>query len=201
LRPHAGPHQERGRRQPSLRRAARLTTGRSWVVHDPVDLRLRDAAASTGSTRPARSYRTTVPLYRRPYAANSVNVGCCRDRWQLTGSDVHRSQDPTPKRSATTSWLSPGVARLRSGRSRRTSASPSPACANWLRAIEVKEGVRPGVTSSKSAELRELRRHNRLLEQENEVLRRAATDVPQAQLPGKALPARESSSARGPTCR
>ena len=36
-----------------------------------------------------------------------------------------------------------------------------------------------------STELRELRRRNRLLEQENEVLRRAAAYLSQANLPGK----------------
>jgi len=41
------------------------------------------------------------------------------------------------------------------------------------------------VTSSESAELRELRKRNRLLEQENEVLRRAAAYLSQANLPGK----------------
>ena len=46
-------------------------------------------------------------------------------------------------------------------------------------------GAKPGVTSSESAELRELRRRNRLLEQENEVLRRAAAYLSQANLPGK----------------
>lgn len=55
---------------------------------------------------------------------------------------------------------------------------------NWLYAADVKDGARPGVTSSESAELRELRRRNRLLEQENEVLRRAAAYLSQAQLPG-----------------
>ncbi|CAL8969475.1 IS3 family transposase ISMsm7 [Propionicimonas sp. T2.31MG-18] len=56
---------------------------------------------------------------------------------------------------------------------------------NWLRAADVEDGVRPGVTSSESAELRELKRRNRLLEQENEVLRRAAAYLSQANLPGK----------------
>jgi transposase len=36
-----------------------------------------------------------------------------------------------------------------------------------------------------SAELRELRRRDRLLEQENEVLRRAAAYLSQANLPGE----------------
>ncbi len=39
---------------------------------------------------------------------------------------------------------------------------------------DIEEGTRPGVTASESAELRELRRRNKLLEQENEGLRRAA---------------------------
>ncbi|KXO88604.1 IS3 family transposase [Tsukamurella pseudospumae] len=56
---------------------------------------------------------------------------------------------------------------------------------NWLRAADVEEGNRPGVTASESAELRELRKRNRLLEQENEVLRRAAAYLSQANLPGK----------------
>ena len=56
---------------------------------------------------------------------------------------------------------------------------------NWLRQADVEAGRRPGVTSSESAEPRELRKRNRLLEQENEVLRRAAAYVSQANLPGK----------------
>src|SRR5665648_63712 len=45
---------------------------------------------------------------------------------------------------------------------------------NWLHAADVEDGVRSGPTAAESAELRELKRRNRLLEQENEVLRRAA---------------------------
>ncbi|WP_380168341.1 transposase [Jannaschia sp. R86511] len=56
---------------------------------------------------------------------------------------------------------------------------------NWLRAADVEDGNRPGLTATESAELRELRRRNRLLEQENEVLRRAAAYLSQANLPGK----------------
>ncbi len=56
---------------------------------------------------------------------------------------------------------------------------------NWLRQADVENGNRPGTTVSESAELRELRRRNRLLEQENEVLRRAAAYLSQANLPGE----------------
>jgi transposase-like protein len=50
---------------------------------------------------------------------------------------------------------------------------------------DVEQGKRSGVSASESAELRELRRRNKLLEQENEVLRRAAAYLSQANLPGK----------------
>ena len=55
----------------------------------------------------------------------------------------------------------------------------------WLRAADVEDGRKPGPSSDQLAELRELKRRNRLLEQENEVLRRAAAYLSQAQLPGK----------------
>lgn len=44
----------------------------------------------------------------------------------------------------------------------------------WLKIQDVEDGVRPGLTKSEQAEIRELKKRNRLLEQENEVLRRAA---------------------------
>jgi transposase-like protein len=56
---------------------------------------------------------------------------------------------------------------------------------NWLKAADVEDGRRPGTTQSENSELRELRRRNKLLEQENEVLRRAAAYLSQANLPGK----------------
>lgn len=56
---------------------------------------------------------------------------------------------------------------------------------NWLRQADVEDGVRPGVTEAEAAENRELRKRVRLLEQENEVLRRATAYLSQANLPGK----------------
>ncbi|MDQ0989428.1 transposase [Streptomyces sp. V3I7] len=55
----------------------------------------------------------------------------------------------------------------------------------WMRRAGIDDGTKPGVTSQESAELREARRRIKLLEQENEVLRRAAAYLSQAQLPGK----------------
>jgi transposase len=55
----------------------------------------------------------------------------------------------------------------------------------WMRQADNDEGAKPGKSTSESGELRELRRRNRLLEQENEVLRRAAAYLSQANLPGK----------------
>ena len=82
------------------------------------------------------------------------------------------------------------VARNREGRTtvRQIAAAfgISESClTNGLMKADVEDGHRPGVSSSESAELRELKRRNRLLEQENEVLRRAAANLAQANLPGK----------------
>ena len=56
---------------------------------------------------------------------------------------------------------------------------------NWLKRADVEDGHRPGLTEKQSLEVRELKKRNRLLEQENEVLRRAAAYLSQANLPGK----------------
>jgi transposase-like protein len=61
----------------------------------------------------------------------------------------------------------------------------------WMRQADVDEGAKPGTSTTDSGELREARRRIKLLEQENEVLRRAAAYLSQSNLPGKALPARE----------
>ena len=47
------------------------------------------------------------------------------------------------------------------------------------------DGIRPGPTTAELEENRALRRRLRLLEQENEVLRRATAYLSQANLPGK----------------
>jgi transposase len=45
----------------------------------------------------------------------------------------------------------------------------------WLQLADLEDGARPGAAGgSESAELREVRKRNRVLEQENEILRRAA---------------------------
>ena len=44
----------------------------------------------------------------------------------------------------------------------------------WIRQAEIDAGKAPGVTSSESAEIRELRRRNRELEQTIEILRAAS---------------------------
>ncbi|MAO80962.1 MAG: IS3 family transposase, partial [Nocardioides sp.] len=52
--------------------------------------------------------------------------------------------------------------------------------ANWMKQADIEDGRRPGLTDADRAELRELKKRNRLLEQENEVLRRAAAYLSQA---------------------
>ncbi len=53
----------------------------------------------------------------------------------------------------------------------------------WMHMADVEDGVAPGVTATESAELRELKKRNRLLEQENEILRRAAAFFARESLP------------------
>ncbi|WP_107486730.1 IS3 family transposase [Streptomyces sp. MUSC 14] len=58
----------------------------------------------------------------------------------------------------------------------------------WMRRADIDDGVKPGTTSQENAELREARRRIKLLEQENEVLRRAAAYLSQAHLPKRIYP-------------
>ncbi|WP_443065222.1 IS3 family transposase [Streptomyces sp. NBC_00536] len=58
----------------------------------------------------------------------------------------------------------------------------------WMRRADIDDGAKPGTTSQESAELREARRRIKLLEQENEVLRRAAAYLSQANLPKRIYP-------------
>lgn len=53
----------------------------------------------------------------------------------------------------------------------------------WLRQADVNDGVKDGLTSSEQNELVQLRRRNRRLEQENEILRRAAAFFAAESLP------------------
>ena len=55
---------------------------------------------------------------------------------------------------------------------------------NWLTQADRDDGLRSGPTTDEQAELREAKKRIRLLEQENEVLRRAAAYLSQSQLPG-----------------
>lgn len=61
----------------------------------------------------------------------------------------------------------------------------------WLREERVESEEGPETTQAESQELCELWKRNRLLEQDNEVLRRAAAFQSQANLPGKVPPASE----------
>ena len=56
---------------------------------------------------------------------------------------------------------------------------------NWLAAADREDGVGTGPAAGELVELREAKKRIRLLEQENEVLRRAAAYLSQANLPGK----------------
>jgi transposase len=62
----------------------------------------------------------------------------------------------------------------------------SESCLNgWLRTADVEDGIKPGTAAAGNEELKTAKRRIRLLEQENEVLRRAAAYLSQANLPGK----------------
>lgn len=55
----------------------------------------------------------------------------------------------------------------------------------WMRRADVDDGNRPRMTYGQSFELREVNKRIRLVERQNEVLRRAAAYLSQANLPGQ----------------
>jgi transposase len=60
----------------------------------------------------------------------------------------------------------------------------SEACLHrWLKLADVEDGVRPGVTAAEAVELRDAKKRIRVLEQENEILRRAAAFFARDALP------------------
>jgi transposase len=54
---------------------------------------------------------------------------------------------------------------------------------NWMKRADIEDGVRDGMTAAEQAEMRELKKRNRLLEQENYILRRAAAYLSQGSSP------------------
>lgn len=74
-------------------------------------------------------------------------------------------------------------AKPRSVGSRKTSGVSESCLQRWLKIVDVEDGITPGVTQADAAELREARKRIRLLEQANEILRRAAAYLSQASLP------------------
>ena len=54
-----------------------------------------------------------------------------------------------------------------------------------MRQDDIDKGIKPGQSRDESKDMRQARKRIRLLEQENEVLRRAAAYLSQANLPGK----------------
>ncbi len=55
---------------------------------------------------------------------------------------------------------------------------------NWMKKADIEDGSRPGLTVKDAEQVRELKERNRPLEQENEVLRRAAAYLSHPRLPG-----------------
>ena len=94
---------------------------------------------------------------------------------------IHSSlegRSPCPKRSprssAATSSRSPARAKPRCSQIAKDFGISESCLHRWVKRAEIEDGQREGLTLAEEAEIRELKKRNRLLEQENEVLRRAA---------------------------
>ena len=94
-------------------------------------------------------------------------------------------QSPIPKSSVTTSWPWPARARRRLSQIAKDFGISEGSLANWMKQADIEDGRRPGLSEDERKQLREANKRIRLLEQENEVLRRAAAYLSQANLPGK----------------
>ena len=71
-------------------------------------------------------------------------------------------------------WSWRGCGRSRSPASLQTWGIAQSCLHRWLRQADIDEGQRDGLTTDERAELVQLRRANRTLEMENEILKRAA---------------------------
>ena len=83
------------------------------------------------------------------------------------------------------SQLLPARGKHRSPRSRRISGSGIACLSSWLKKADIENGDRPDITESEAAQVRELKKRNRPLGPEYEVLRHSAEYLSQANLPGK----------------
>ena len=54
---------------------------------------------------------------------------------------------------------------------------------SWIKKADVEDGVRPGLKEADATELRELKKRIKVIEQENEILRRAAEYFAKDSLP------------------